>query len=160
MSVRFVRVGVATVYSLLLGAVQPVAAQSAQDPPEVRFAREYVRVLRDSGAVGVIPMTTPKTRALKGYAPNMDALRDDFAPTQTQISLDRWSAVPAKGEVPPLVLVVFKVEGIARPVELSLWIEESAGRYLLNTIMTRALAAKDDAAPPRRVERATRADQR
>jgi len=160
MSIRFVRVGAAAVFSLLLGAVQPVAAQSAQEPPEVRFAREYVRVLRDSGAVGVIPMTAPKTRALSGYAPNMDALRDDFAPTQTTITLDRWSAVPATGEAPALVLVVFKVEGIARPVELSLWIEESAGRYWLSTIMTRALAAKGDAAPPHRVERAGSADRR
>ena len=156
MSSRLVRVAAGTVLASLFGVVQPVAAQSTQVPPEVRFAQEYVRVLRDSGAVGVIPMTAPKTRALKGYAPNMDALRDDFAPTQATISLDRWSAVAAKGEAPPLVLVVFRVEGIARPVELSLWVEESAGRYLLNTIMIRGLAAKDDATIRHGDQRASR----
>lgn len=151
MSIRAAGIGVVTLLSLLLGSVQSAAAQAAQLPPEVLFAREYVRVLRDSGAAGVIPMTVTKTRALKGYAPNMDALRDEFAPAQTTITLDRWSAVPAKGEVPPTFLVVFKVEGIARPVELSLWIEEVTGRYLLNTIMTRAAATKEDRQPHHRL---------
>lgn len=144
MSIRLVRVSVAAFLSLLLGSFQQVGAQSSQLPPEVIFAREFVRVLRDSGAAGVIPMTVEKTRARKGYAPNMDALRNELAAAQTTITLDRWSAVPAKGVVPPLVLVVFKVEGTALPVELSLWVEEVAGRYMLNTVMTRPPESKEN----------------
>ena len=143
MSIRIVRISVVMLLSLLLSDVRPAAAQPAQLPPEVLFAHEYVRALRDSGAAGVIPLTVEHTRTRKGYAPNMDALRQEFAPPQVTITLDRWSAVPAKGELPPMVLVVFKVEGIARPVELSLWVEAVAGRYLLNTIMTRPPAAKE-----------------
>lgn len=114
-----------------------------QLPPEVLFAQRFVRALRDSGAVGVIPMTVPRTRALKGYAPNMDALRDDLAPPQATVTLDRWSAAPAKGEAPPLFLVTFKVEGVARPVVLSLYVEQLDGQYLMNTVMTRALASNE-----------------
>ncbi len=144
MSIRLVRVSVVAFLSLLLGAVPQVGAQSSQLPPEVLFAREFVRVLRDSGAAGVIPMTVESTRARKGYAPNMDALRNELAPAHTTVTLDRWSAVPAKGVVPPLVLVVFKVEGTAMPVELSLWIEDVAGRYMLNTVMTRPPDGKEN----------------
>lgn len=147
MSHRFVRVRVVTLCSVLFGAVHPIAAQSAQEPPGVLFAREYVRVLRDSGAAGVIPMTVEKTRALKGYAPNMDALRQDLASAQTSITLDRWSAVPSKGDVPSMTLVVFKVNGVARPVDLSLYIEDVAGRPMLNTIMTRPQAIKEERTP-------------
>lgn len=138
------KIRVVLLSSLLLGSAQLVAAQSAPLPPEVLFAREYVRLLQDSGAVGVIPMTAEKTRALKGYAPNIDALRADMASAQTTIALDRWGAVPAKGNVPPLFLVVFKVEGIAKPLDLSLWVEEVTGRYLLNTIMARPSTPKED----------------
>ncbi|MCC7001818.1 MAG: hypothetical protein IT357_06660 [Gemmatimonadaceae bacterium] len=76
----------------------------------------------------------------------MGALRKDLAPAQTTITLDRWSAIPAKDAAPAVVLVVFKVEGIAKPFELSLYIEEVAGKYLLNTIMTRMMPGA--VAPP------------
>ncbi|WP_353269247.1 hypothetical protein [Gemmatimonas sp.] len=144
MSIRFVRISVVILVSLLLCDVQSAAAQAAQRPPEVVFAQEYVRALRDSGAAGVTPLTVEETRNRKGYAPNMDALRKNFASPQTTITLDRWSAVPAKGDLPPTFLVEFRVEGIATPLELSLWIEAVAGRYLLNTIMARPIAAKEN----------------
>lgn len=141
MSSGVARTGVVSLVALWLGTAQALSGQSPP-PPEVQFAREFVRVLRDSGAVGVIPLTVASTRALNGYAPNMDALRKDLAPSQATITLERWSAIPAKDAAPAVVLVVFKVEGIAKPFELSLYIEEVAGKYLLNTIITRMAPAE------------------
>ena len=74
----------------------------------------------------MIPLTVETSRARQGYAPNMDALRKELAP--------------------PLV-VVCKLEGTAMPVELSLWIEEEAGRYMLNTVKTWPLEAKANGSP-------------
>lgn len=140
------RIRVCVVMSLLATHAQELRAQDAP-PPQATFAREFVRVLRDSGSVGVIPLTVSKTRALKGYAPNMDVLRKELSPKEATISLLRWSTVPPKGDVPALVLVVFKVDGIARPVELSLYIEDVNGQYLLNTIMTKEASPSQSLLP-------------
>lgn len=148
----FMKFAIFALLTLWFASGQPVSAQSAESPratpskqvpPAVLFAQRYVRALRDSGAVGVIPLTAPKARAPKDYASNMDALRDELSPKQTTVTLDRWSSVPAKGDAPPLSLVTFKIEDIARPMELTLYVEELDGRLLLNTIMTRALATKE-----------------
>lgn len=138
MSARALSFGGALLLLLLLGAAHPARGQSPSIPPAVSFAHEYIRVLRDSGAVGVLPLTVEKTRVLRGYAPNMDVLRNELA--GTTITFDRWSAVPARGETPALTLVVFKVEGGADPLELSLYIEEVNGQHLLNTVRTRLQA--------------------
>jgi hypothetical protein len=132
--------------SLVLGAGQVLSAQSvtstqasdsAQLPAEVLFARKYVRALLDSGAVGVIPLTVPNLRTISAYADNMNTLRDMLSPRSVTITLDRWNAVPAKGSVPDLFLVAFRVDGLSKPTELRLFIEEIDDRYLLNTIMTK-----------------------
>ena len=131
--------------ALVLGVGQELSAQngtstqardSVQLPAEVLFAQKYVRALLDSGAVGVIPLTVPSLRAISAYADNMNTLRDELSPRSVTITLDRWNAVPAKGSVPALFLVAFRVGGLSKPTELRLFVEEIDGRYLLNTIMT------------------------
>ena len=110
------------------------AAQSAPLPPEVRFAHEFIRVLQDSGSVAVVPLATPRTRALKGFAPNMDILRGVLASTKATWAFDRWRIAPTKEGSPRLVHVTFMVQGVGAPSKLELWIEEQAGHLLLNTI--------------------------
>ena len=131
---RRATIGAITALTLLSGGCRYAAAQPTQVPPEVRFAREFIRVLQDSGSAAVLPLATPKTRALKGFAPNMDVLRSVLASTHATLTLDQWNAVPKKDDVPSLIHVVFKVQGVGAPSELSLWIEEASGHYLLNTI--------------------------
>lgn len=108
--------------SLVLGAGQVLSAQSvtstqagdsARLPAEVLFARKYLRALLDSGAVGVIPLTVPNLWAISAYADNMNRLRDELSPRSVTITLDRWNALPAKGSVPVLILVAFKVDRLS-----------------------------------------------
>ena len=119
---------------LLAGGCRHSAVVQPSVPPEERFAREFLRVLKDSGAVAVLPLTTPKTRALRNYAQNMDVLRGELAAPYASLTLARWNAVPPKGDVPKLVRIVYTIQRADGPGELSLWIEEASGHYLLNTI--------------------------
>jgi hypothetical protein len=102
-------------FVLLSSAFGAAAAQRVEPPPEARFAREFIRVLRDSGSAAVLPMATPKLRALKGFAPNMDVLRGIVASTQATLTFDRWNAVPKNEGIPGVVHVVFKVKGVGAP---------------------------------------------
>ena len=119
---------------LLAGGCRPRTALPEPVPPEERFAREFIRLLQDSGSVAILPLTTPKTRALRNYARNMDILRDELAASHTTLSLARWNAVPPKGDVPKLIHIVYTLQRADGPGELALWIEQAAGHYLLNTI--------------------------
>jgi hypothetical protein len=119
---------------LLAGGCRHRTALPASVPPEERFAREFIRVLQDSGSVGVLPLTTPKTRALQNFARNMDVLRGELAASHATLTLARWNAVPPKDDVPKLIKIVYTVQRADGPSELALWIEESSGHYLLNTI--------------------------
>ena len=132
---RLGAIGAIAALTLLSNGCRHAAARPAQPPPEVRFAREFIRVLQDSGSVAVLPLATPKTRALNGFAPNMDVLRSVLASSQATLTLAQWNAVPKSDRAPSLVHVVFKVQGAGAPSALDLWIEEESGRFLLNTIL-------------------------
>lgn len=131
---RVVAIGALAAAVLFLGGCRLAATRSTQLPAEVRFAREFVRVLQDSGSSAVLPLTTPKTRALRGFAPNMDILRGVLASSKATLTLAAWNTVPAKEGVPSSVHVVFKASEAGAPSELELWIEGDPGHFLLNTI--------------------------
>jgi hypothetical protein len=119
---------------LLAGGCRHTTVLPERVPPEERFARDFIRVLQDSGSVAILPLTTPKTRALRNFARNMDVLRSELAASHTTLTLARWNAIPAKGDVPKLIHIVYTVQRADGPSELALWIEEASGHYLLNTI--------------------------
>jgi hypothetical protein len=119
---------------LLAGGCRHTTVLPAAVRPEERFAREFIRVLQDSGSAAILPLTTPKTRALQNFARNMDVLRDELNASHTTLTLARWNSIPPKGDVPKLIHIVYTVQRAAGPSELALWIEEASGHYLLNTI--------------------------
>ena len=119
---------------VLAGGCRHTAALPEPVPPEVRFAGAFIRVLQDSGSVAVLPLTTPKTRALSNYARNMDVLRGELAAPNSTLTLARWDAVAPKGDAPKLIHIVYAFQREDGPGELALWIEEVSGHYLLNTI--------------------------
>jgi hypothetical protein len=112
----------------------PYNRAASASAPEERFAHEFIRVLQDSGSVAILPLTTPKTRAIRNFARNMDVLRGELAASQTGLTLVGWNAVPPKGDVPKLIRIVYRFEREDGPGELALWIEQASGHYLLNTI--------------------------
>ena len=119
---------------LLAGGCRHTTVLPQPVPPEERFAREFIRVLQDSGSAAILPLTTPKTRALRNFARNMDVLRGELAASHTTPTLSRWNAIPAKGDIPNLTRIVYRIQRADGPGELALWIEETSGHYLLNTI--------------------------
>jgi len=131
---RLATVGAIAVLTLLTSGCRHTAAQPELLPPEVRFAREFIRVLQDSGSAAVLPLATPKTRALKGSPPNMDVLRSILASSHATLTLAQWNTVPKKDGSPKLTHVVYTVQGAGAPSKLELWIGKESGRYLLNTI--------------------------
>lgn len=131
---RLATIGATAALALLSGGCRHSAALPEVPPPSVRFAREFIRVLQDSGSVAVLPLATPKTRALKGFALNMDILRGILASSHATLILAEWNAVPRKDGGPNLIHVVYTVQGAGAPSKLELWIEEDSGHYLLNTI--------------------------
>ena len=131
---RLATIGTIAAFTLLAGGCRHRTAQPAVPPPEERFARDFIRVLQDSGSAAVLPLATPKTRALKGFAPNMEVLRGILAASHATLTLAHWNDVPPKDGRPKLVHVVYTVTGAGAPSELGLWIEEASGHYLLNTI--------------------------
>lgn len=119
---------------LLAGGCRHTTALSAPVPPEEVFAREFIRLLQDSGSVAILPRTTPKLRAIRNFARNMDVLRDELIASHATPTLVGWDAVPPKGETPKLVHVVYTIQREDGPGELALWIEDASGHCLLNTI--------------------------
>ena len=103
-------------------------------PAAVLFAREFIRVLEDSGSVAILPLATPQTRSLKNFAQNMDVLRGILAESHATLTLARWNYLPQKDGGPRVVHVVYTVTGVGAPSDIAFWIEEESGRYLLNTI--------------------------
>ena len=132
---RITRIGVIVAVAILAAGCRHSAALPELVAPEERFAREFIRVLQDSGSAAILPLAVPSLRALKGFAPNMDNLRGLLASTHATLTSVQLNAWPQKDGGPKLVQVVYKVHGVGAPSELKLWIEEAAGRYLLNTIL-------------------------
>src|SRR4051794_28558324 len=85
---------------LLAGGCRHTTALPAPVPPEEGFAREFIRLLQDSGSVAILPLTTPKLRAIRNFARNMDVLRGELIASHKTPTLIGWDAVPPKGEAP------------------------------------------------------------
>ncbi|MDB6035822.1 MAG: hypothetical protein JWM16_6160 [Verrucomicrobiales bacterium] len=120
--------------ALLAGGCRNTAPLPEASPPQERFAREFIRLLQDSGSTAVLSLTSPNTRALKNFAQNMDILRGELAASHATLAPAFWKAVPQKDGGSPVMQIVYRVQGAGGPSELKLWIEEVAGHYLLNTI--------------------------
>jgi hypothetical protein len=120
--------------ALLAGGCRHTGVLPEPRPPQEPFARAFVRVLQDSGAAAVLPLTAPDTRALKNFAQNMDILRGALAASHATLTLAYWKAVPQKDGGSTIMQIVYKVRGAGGPSDLKLWIEGMPGHYLLNTI--------------------------
>ncbi|HCG00454.1 MAG TPA: hypothetical protein DEV93_07895 [Chloroflexi bacterium] len=131
---RHARISAIAALTLLAGGCRHSAAQPELIPPEERFAREFIRVLQDSGAAAVLPLATTELRARQNFARNMDVLRGILGASHATLTLAHWNALPQTNGGPNVTHVVFTVQGVGAPSEIGLWIEGDSGHYLLNTI--------------------------
>ena len=123
----------ALVVSMCLCGAARVDAQSSEPPAQAAIASEFIRVLQDSGVAAALPMAAPRTRALKGFAPNMEVLRGKLIAAHATLTLSLWNAAIGRDSVERMHLT-YEVKGAGAPSKIEFWIEGEPGHYLVNTI--------------------------
>lgn len=144
----------ALVLSVCLCGAARVDAQSSQPPAQAAIASEFIRVLQDSGVAAVLPMAAPGTRALKGFAPNMEVLRGKLIAAHATLTLTQWNTAIGSDSVERMHLT-YEVKGAGAPSKIEFWIEGEPGHYLLSTISLGRPNPDGESPPLRRTDRST-----
>lgn len=101
---------------------------------EERFARQYLRVLVDSGAEAVLQLTKSKTRAIPGLPESLKELRAVLQRSSPDsLELRRWS-VERKTGLPTATKMTYLVRGLERRFLVGLWLEEEGGHLVASTV--------------------------
>ena len=117
----------------LCGACDRAAVQATAPAAPERFARTYLRALRDSGPEAVRARTKPSTVALAGLPEALAQLRAVLTAAPDSLSLRGW-AVERESDKPTVTQLVYDVPGQAAPLVIELWVEETGSGFVAETI--------------------------
>lgn len=110
------------------------AVRRAAPAAEERFAREYLRVLVDSGVESVLPRTLTETRAMPDLPDHLRALRSVLRQSPPDsLVLQRWKVEVRPGR-PRATGIVYAIRGLEGPFLVGLWIEPEAGHLTASTV--------------------------
>ena len=99
-----------------------------------RFARQYLRLLADSGAQAVLPLTKVETRTTSGRSESLRELRAVLQRSSPDsLELQRWKVEANTGR-PTATKMTYLVRGIEGRFLVGLWIEEEAGHLVASTV--------------------------
>jgi hypothetical protein len=110
------------------------AVQRTAPAAQEHFARQYFRVLADSGVEAVLPLTKSQTRAIPDLPQSLRALRtllQQIPPDS--LELRRWKVSVETGS-PPATKVTYLVRGVEGRFLVGLWIEKEAGTLVASTV--------------------------
>jgi hypothetical protein len=131
-STRLARsVAVAAVLVLVIGCRRTPALQP-KPVAELQFAADYIKALRDSGAVAVLPRLHPRTRALPNVESNLTVLHNVLETSHAELSLVRWTIRQVIGK-PRMTEVTYASQTIGAPSEVGVWIMNYEGRLVVET---------------------------
>jgi hypothetical protein len=99
---------------------------------EIRFARDYFQLLRDSGATAVLPRLHPRTQALPNIAANLTGMREKLNSSRAELTLAGWSIRQNTGK-PRLPEVMYTTTAQGPPYEVGVWIQVDQGRLVVET---------------------------
>jgi hypothetical protein len=88
---------------------------------ELQFASEYIKALRDSGAVSVLPRLHPRTRALPNVEANLTVLHNALQASHAELAVARWTIRQVIGR-PRATEVVYASQTLGAPSEVGVWI--------------------------------------
>ena len=119
---------------LVLAGCGDEAVRRTAPTAEERFAREYLRILQDSGVAAILPRTKSTTRTLPNFETNMASLRSALTGARwDSLALTEWE-VERSSDRPAAAELVYALHGLGRPFEIGMWIEQENGRPVVETI--------------------------
>ena len=118
---------------VLCSACDRAAVQKSAPVAEERFARGYLRSLRDSGPPAVLARTKPTTVALAGLPEALTQLRVVLANAPDSLLLRSWT-VERDSNGPPVTQLVYDVPGQPTSLVIELWVEHTGSGLVAETI--------------------------
>ena len=126
---------VAAFLSATLGCGTGAVRRTAPEAEE-HFARQYFRVLADSGVDEALSLTKSTTRAIPQLPESLRALRAVLQQIpHDSLELLRWKVSVETGS-PTATKMTYLVRGVEGRFLVGLWIETEAGKLVANTVFS------------------------
>ncbi|MCU1278017.1 MAG: hypothetical protein JWM53_1563 [bacterium] len=129
----FRAIAVAAFLSVNIGCGTEAVRRTAPKAEE-HFARQYFRVLADSGVEAALSLTQSTTRAIPELPESLRALRAVLQQIpHDSLELRRWKVSVETGS-PSATKMTYLVRGVEGRFLVGLWIEKEGGKLVAGTV--------------------------